>query len=167
MTFSGQSAQRHGAAVTAEPGSAHSQETGHRIVGLPARRPVGAVQRLLNMSFPAVPQAVSEARRQVAAALAGVPAAQDAVYCVSEVAANAVVHSRSGRPGGQFTVTADVLAGALVVLAVADEGGPWTGREADSYPHGLEIVRALAAYVRADGGDDGRTVWVVLGWERS
>jgi Histidine kinase-like ATPase domain len=134
---------------------------------LPARRPGAAVQRVLHASFPGVPLAVSEARRQAANALAGVPVAEDAVFCLGEVATNAVVHSRSGRPGGQFTVTADVLAGALVVLAVADEGGRWTGREADSYPHGLEIVRALAAYVRADGDDNGRTVWVALGWERS
>jgi hypothetical protein len=167
MTFSERSAERFGGAVAAEPGPGNGEGTAQGLVGLPAPRPGGAVQRVLHVSLPGVPIAVSQARHRLAAALVGVPAAEDAVFCLGEVATNAVVHSRSGRPGGQFTITADVLAGALVVLAVADEGGRWTGREADSYPHGLEIVRALAVYARADGDDNGRTVWVVLGWERS
>jgi two-component sensor histidine kinase len=90
----------------------------------------------------------------------------DAVFCLGEVVTNAVVHSRSGRPGGYVTVTADVLPGVLVALAVADAGGTWTGREADTYPHGLEIARELALFTRIDGDELGRTVWVVLAWER-
>jgi hypothetical protein len=122
---------------------------------------------VLHASYLGVPEAVSETRHHLAAALAGVPAADDAVFCLGEVATNAVVHSRSRQPGGRFTVTADVLTGALVVLAVADQGGPWAVREADTYPHGLEIAREMALFVRVEGNDDGRTVWVVLAWETS
>jgi two-component sensor histidine kinase len=125
------------------------------------------VERVLSAAYPGVAEAVGQARRQLAKALAGIPSAEDAVFCLSEVVTNAIVHSRSGQPGGQFTVTADVLAGALVVLAVDDDGGPWTGRAADTYPHGLEIAREMAISVRVDGDDDGRTVWVVLAWEPS
>jgi hypothetical protein len=134
--------------------------------GLPARRPGEAVGRVLNATYAGVPESVGEARHRLAAALAGVPVAEDAVFCLGEVATNAVVHSRSGRPGGRFTVTASVLPGALVVLTVADEGGTWTGREADTYPHGLEIAREMALFLRIDGDELGRTVWVVLAWER-
>jgi len=134
--------------------------------GLPARRPGGAAGRVLTATYPGVPESVGEARHQLAAVLAGAPIMEDAAWCLGEVAANAVVHSRSGRPGGRFTVTAHVLPGALVVLAVADEGGTWTGREADTYPHGLEIASKMALFVRVDGNELGRTVWVVLAWER-
>jgi serine/threonine-protein kinase RsbW len=136
--------------------------TGRR---LPARRP--GADRVLDASYPGAARAVGQARRDLAAALAGVPAADDAVFCLGEVASNAVVHSRSGRPGGKFTVTADVLPGALVVVGVDDDGGPWAGRAADSYPHGLEIAATLAISIRIDGDDDGRTVWVILAWEPS
>jgi anti-sigma regulatory factor (Ser/Thr protein kinase) len=101
---------------------------------------------------------------QAAVALAGVPAADDAVWCLGEVASNAVVHSRSGQPGGSFTVAADVYPGALVAIVVTDQGGPWTGRAADTCPHGLEVVRTLATDVRIDGDDNGRSVWVILPW---
>jgi len=150
-------------AVTRDPAGIPLSPAGR----LPARRPEGAVSRVLDATYPGVPEAVGQARRELAGALAGVPAADDAVFCLGEVAANAVVHSRSGRPGGQFTVTADVLPGALVVLGVDDDGGPWAGRAADSYPHGLEVAAAMAVSLRVHGDDDGRTVWVILAWEPS
>lgn len=149
------------------PAAAHATAgTAQDPPGLPARRPWGAVGRVLNATYPGVPESVGEVRQRLAAVLAGVPVAEDAVFCLGEVATNAVVHSRSGRPDGYFTVTADVLPGALVALAVTDEGGTWTGREADTYPHGLEIAGKMALFVRVDGDELGRTVWVVLAWER-
>ena len=55
-------------------------------------------------TFPAVPAQVREARRFLAGLLDGGPAAGDALICLSELASNAVVHSRSSQPGGTFTV---------------------------------------------------------------
>jgi hypothetical protein len=123
----------------------------------PAGRPFRA-------SYPGVAEAVGQARAHVAAVLAGVPYADGAVFALGEVAANAVVHSRSGHPGGSFTIATDVLPGELVIVAVSDQGGPWAERDADTYPHGLEIVKAMGALVRVNGGDDGRTVCVILPW---
>jgi anti-sigma regulatory factor (Ser/Thr protein kinase) len=130
----------------------------------PARRAGGPAEQVLQLTYPGVPEAVGQARHQVAAALAGVPAADDAVWCLGEVASNAVVHTRSGQPGGTFAVAADVYPGVLVAIMVTDQGGPWIGRAADSYPHGLKVVRQLATEVHIDGDDNGRSVRVVLPW---
>ena len=127
----------------------------------------GTLTKLFWASYPGVPEAVTAARRHVAQALAGVPSVDDAVFAVSEATANAVVHSRSGQPGGWFTVAAEVVPGVLAAVVVTDQGGAWSGRAADTYPHGLEIVRTMATEVRVDGDEDGRTVWVIFPWEVS
>lgn len=112
----------------------------------PARQvPARRVERLLRASYPGVAESVAAARHDVETVLAGVPVVEDAVFCLGELTTNAVVHSRSGQPGGHFTIAAGILPGQLVVVAVADQGGPWAGRAPDSYPHGLEIIRRLAA----------------------
>src|SRR5438876_6687744 len=53
--------------------------------GLPCR---AGLERVHHASYPGVPEAVSAARHHVAGVLAGVPAAEDVVYAVSEVASN-------------------------------------------------------------------------------
>ncbi len=75
-------------------------------------------------TFPAAPAQVGEARRFLADLLDGGPAADDAILCLSELASNATQHSRSARPGGQFTVRAQ-LDGPHLRVEVADAGGPW------------------------------------------
>jgi hypothetical protein len=83
-------------------------------------------------TFPAVPAQVGEARRFLAGLLDGGPAADDAILCLSELASNATQHSRSARPGGQFTVRAQ-LDGPHLRVEVADAGGPWAD-PADANP---------------------------------
>jgi serine/threonine-protein kinase RsbW len=108
---------------------------------------------------------VRAARRFLAGVLDGCPAAGDALLCVSELATNAVLHSRSGRPGGRFTVRATVRTGSVRV-AVTDEGGPW-GRERDGdgqSGRGLLIVGELASRWGRDEGGAGWTVWFEIDW---
>ena len=108
---------------------------------------------------------VRAARRFLAGLLDGCPAADDALLCVSELATNAVLHSRSGRPGGRFTVRAAVRAGSVRV-EVTDEGGPW-GHERDGdgqSGRGLVIVGKLAGRWGRDEGGAGRTVWFEIDW---
>jgi serine/threonine-protein kinase RsbW len=113
--------------------------------------------------FPARPEQVGQARRFLALALKGCPVADDAVLCLSELAANSVLHSRSRRPGGTFTAGAEVRDGDYVRVEVRDEGGPWDEhRGADGRPHGLAIVRHLAAACGTDG--DALTGWIA--WAR-
>jgi serine/threonine-protein kinase RsbW len=127
----------------------------------------GTLTRLFWASYPGAPEAVRAARHHVAQALAAVPCIEDVAFAVSEIATNAVLHSRSGQPGGWFTVAADVVPGVLAAVVVTDQGGAWAGRAGDTYPHGLEIVRTMATEVRVDGDDDGRTIRVIFGWEAS
>jgi two-component sensor histidine kinase len=103
------------------------------------------------------------ARAFLASVLAGCPAADEAILCISELAANSCVHSASGKAGGMFTVRAEVHEGSYVWIEVEDNGGPWNQRvHADGRPHGLDIVRAYAADSGIDG--DALTGWIV--WAR-
>lgn len=113
--------------------------------------------------FPARPEQVGQARRFLALALEGCPVIDDAVLCLSELAANGVLHSRSRRPGGTFTVRAEVRDGDYVRVEVRDEGGPWNEHPGvDGRPHGLAIVRHLAVDSGTDG--DALTGWIT--WAR-
>lgn len=90
------------------------------------------------------------------------PAADDIVLCLSELATNAVRHSASARPGGTFTVHAQIIDGAGVFLEVTDNGGPWQPAEDDGLMHGLGIARSLAASLSIGGG--AASGWVVSAW---
>jgi serine/threonine-protein kinase RsbW len=114
--------------------------------------------------FPAVPDQVREARRFVGRAADGHPAADDAILCVSEMAANATLHSRSGEPGGHFTVRAD-LSGDRIRVEVRDQGGEWEPGTRSDGPggRGLIIVDQLARdWGVAGSSDSGWTVWAEI-----
>jgi hypothetical protein len=100
-------------------------------------------------------------------ALGGCPRADEAIAVGSELAANAVVHSRSGAPGGHFTVRAEVNEGAYVLVQVEDDGGPWQARACEpERGHGLDLVQAIAGpgCWGVTGGTDGRQAWARLIW---
>lgn len=94
--------------------------------------------------FEATPEQVGVARRFLADCLDGAPETSDAITCLSEIASNAVLHSRSAGPGGQFGVRVRRAPGWLRV-EVTDEGGPWR-REmpGDTHGRGLLVVQMLA-----------------------
>jgi hypothetical protein len=122
--------------------------------------PVRAVEKV----FPAMPAQLHEVRRFVAGFLSGCPEADDAVTCLSELAANACLHSASARPGGAFTARVLVYDSRRVRIEVADEGGPWVERvHDDDWPHGLAIIASLAARSGVHGDASvGRTSWAEL-----
>jgi serine/threonine-protein kinase RsbW len=135
---------------------------GARLVASPRRR-----------VFPGRPDQVAQARRFVARALDGCPAADDAVLCVSELASNALQHTRSGQ-GGRFQVL--VWRGRVsACVAVIDDGARRTPAPRAHDPgdlaesgHGLHVVAGLAAawghQDLAPGGLPGRAVWFHLAW---
>jgi anti-sigma regulatory factor (Ser/Thr protein kinase) len=111
------------------------------------------------------PDHVRQARADVRDLLAGCPAADDVILCLSELAANAVLHSNSRRPGGTFTVRIGSRPGAYLRLEVEDDGGPWLAPAPDpGSGRGLDIIGALAAEWGVATSPAGRTVWARFDW---
>ena len=117
-------------------------------------------------TFPAHPEQVRQARTFLKGMLAGCPAADDAVLCLSELVTNACLHSNSRQPGGQFTVRFQACGPGLRV-EVSDQGGPWTPPAADGHQQngrGLRIVGQLArTWGRTGNASTGWTTWFEIG----
>jgi anti-sigma regulatory factor (Ser/Thr protein kinase) len=115
--------------------------------------------------FPALPEQVALARRFLRKMLDGCPVVDDAVLICSELVTNAVLHSDSAKPGGLFTVRAEVRDGDYVWLEVEDQGGRWVSHEpSETSGRGLGIVAGLADYWDVRGDDTARTVCARLDW---
>jgi anti-sigma regulatory factor (Ser/Thr protein kinase) len=126
--------------------------------------------------FPGEPRQVRRVRAFAADALAGCPARESLLACVSELAANAIAHTASGA-GGVFTVEVTRLTPGMALVAVTDAGGPREpairrAAESGDQCHlaecgrGLALVDALASrwgYRALDIGA-GRTVWAEATW---
>ena len=103
-------------------------------------------------------------RREIAAYLQTCPAAADMVLIASELAANAIMHTRSR--GGSFRVRCQLSAQAARI-EVEDLGGPWRSRQPGDRPHGLDIITALTApgeWGTQPTATGGRIVWARLSW---
>ena len=110
------------------------------------------------LTLPGLPESASAAREFTAKCLAGSPAADDAVLCVGELFANAVLHSASGLPGGEVTVVVSTAAGAARI-DVIDEGPlPPGACVSRGLGQGVLIVSQLADAFGADGADRWFTV---------
>ena len=99
--------------------------------------------------LPGRPESAGAAREFAAKALAGYPAADDAIAALNELVTNAIQHSISGQPGGVLEVGLTVSAGS-VLAEVRDEGPlpvpPVTSRDGFAeHGRGLAIVEALTA----------------------
>jgi anti-sigma regulatory factor (Ser/Thr protein kinase) len=100
------------------------------------------------------------------------PAADDLVLLASELSANAVQHSLSGGPDGEFTVRAEIRPGNYVWLEVEDQGGEWlAGDHDDEHGRGLAIVAAIAGDgnwgVESGNMRGPHVVWARLDWPAS
>jgi serine/threonine-protein kinase RsbW len=116
--------------------------------------------------FAASPPQIREARLFLATILDGCPTTDDALLCLSELATNAIVHSRSREPGGCFTVHAQRQGNHLRV-EVRDQGGPWTPPartdSGEQNGRGLAIVDQLARAWGRCGDEAGWTMWFEIG----
>ena len=119
-------------------------------------------------TFRGTPASVPEARRFVAELLAGCPAREVLMTCVSELCANAIAHTDSGN-GGVFIVEVDLPRPGVARVAVTDEGGPSlpvAGR-LDPMAEGGRGLAIVAACTNRWGYADaypGRTVWAEACW---
>lgn len=117
-------------------------------------------------TFAARRDQVREARRFLVGILNGCPCADDVLLAASEFTSNSVLYSASSRPGGTFTVAAEILDDEHVRIEVRDQGGPWIQRDHhDGRMHGLDIIARLAV-AHGFSGDPltGWTTWAILPW---
>jgi anti-sigma regulatory factor (Ser/Thr protein kinase) len=91
---------------------------------------------------------------------------------VTELFANAIAYTSSGRPGGAVTVAIRIAGDGAAVVTVLDEGSP----EAPLLPvpagglaehgRGLVLVDALTDGWGTAPDPGGRSVWFCCAWER-
>jgi hypothetical protein len=125
--------------------------------------------------FPGRMDQAPAARRFARFLLAGTPFADDAELVVGELAGNALRHTRSGRPGGCFTVEVGLTTArrdpvpVSVLLTVYDLGGGGVpclapgGFSDEECGRGLSIVAALSTRTGHQGGPaTGHRVWAYL-----
>jgi serine/threonine-protein kinase RsbW len=120
-------------------------------------------------TYPGLPATVSHVRRDVRAILGPCPAvvADDLELVVSELAANAIRHSRSGAGGGAYTVRVSHQATGKVPyvwVEVLDLGSPsWDGTLRPEPTHGLAVIQHLSTWMGTDDEPGGRrTVYARL-----
>ncbi|MEV0274854.1 ATP-binding protein [Streptomyces sp. NPDC050610] len=127
-------------------------------------RPAPASPAAAHQDFPGELRCVGAARRFITQHLRDSsyePLIDDVVLLVSELAGNAVVHTRSGDPRGTFTVRLRPTRSALRI-SVLDQGGrkvPHVRYGCGERGRGLGLVAAIADRWGTDGDGDGRTVW--------
>jgi hypothetical protein len=94
----------------------------------------------------------------------------DVVLVASELAGNAVLHSRSGEPGGSYELQVVALSDAWHVR-IDDQGSRRNPdhkatRHTNETGRGLPVVAALARAWGTFGSSAGRTVWAEVAYPR-
>lgn len=97
--------------------------------------------------YPGTTDQVRHVRAALREYLADCPVADDVVQLLSELSANAIAHSDSGKAGGMFTVRVEHFVDSYVWGEVEDEGSSWDGDLSRSArrPHGLYLLEHLAS----------------------
>ena len=120
----------------------------------------------------AYPGTVNQPRRvraDLTEVAGGCPVIDELVLLASELAANAVTHSRSGHPGGVFTVRATLYPGEYAWVEVIDQGGAWAAdAHDDEHGRGLTVVAMIAGDGNwgIEGDESCRVAWFRLEWTR-
>ncbi|MEU6553086.1 ATP-binding protein [Streptomyces sp. NPDC046915] len=123
--------------------------------------------RVWGLTCPGFPEEVSRARRWTRDILRGSPLAEDAELIVSELSANAILHTASGLESGRFHL-ALAVSPRVIALSVTDDGGtetaPKVEDQADDAEHGrgLGMVSVIAHRVVVHDSDGGHTVTAEL-----
>ncbi|MFE6524549.1 ATP-binding protein [Streptomyces sp. NPDC057794] len=123
--------------------------------------------RVWGLSCPGFPEEVSRARRWTRDILRGSPLADDAELIVSELSANAIIHTASGSQSGSFHL-ALAVSPQVVALSVTDEGGTGTAPKVEhqddqaEHGRGLGMVSAIAHRVVVHDSHSGYTVTAEL-----
>jgi len=76
--------------------------------------------RTHNTTYPANAEHIGQVRADLRGLLDGCPVADDVILCASKLATNAVLHSDSRKPGGEFTVRAEIVPWHYARIEVKD-----------------------------------------------
>jgi serine/threonine-protein kinase RsbW len=112
--------------------------------------------------YTGLPTTVSHVRRDVRAILGPCPevVADDLELVVSELVANAIKHSRSGEPGGTYTVRISHQVTEKVPyvwVEVVDQGSSaWDGTFRPEPTHGLAVIQQLSTWTGSDDEPEGQ-----------
>jgi anti-sigma regulatory factor (Ser/Thr protein kinase) len=129
---------------------------------MPAPR---ALALATSVTYPGTTEHIRVVRADLRAVLHECPMAEDVILCASELAANAVIHSRSGLSGGTFIIRAKISPDDYAWIEVEDNGGPTSPGTRDATGHhGLDIVRALATAWGIGGDHTTRAIWARFDW---
>ncbi|MFE9454556.1 ATP-binding protein [Streptomyces sp. NPDC006739] len=126
-----------------------------------------SMTRVWGLSCPGFPEEVSRARRWTRDILRGSPFAEDAALIVSELSANAILHTASGRDQGSFHLAVAVSA-QVVAVSVTDDGGTGTAPKIEHQDQdaeggrGLGMVSTIAHRVVVHDSEAGHTVTAEL-----
>jgi serine/threonine-protein kinase RsbW len=103
--------------------------------------------RQWEQAYPGTTDQVRHVRAALRDHFGDCPVADDAIHLLSELSANAIVHSDSGHSGGTFTVRATDFPDSYVWGEVEDQGSDWDGNLPRSaiHPHGLYFLQMLAS----------------------
>jgi anti-sigma regulatory factor (Ser/Thr protein kinase) len=120
--------------------------------------------------FPGSTDQVGQARGWLEELLPKCEPREDLALLVSELCANAVLHTDSGRSGGEFGLTVEWTPEAVKAL-ILDQGSPTMPAIAvrddawdDEFGRGLFLVDQLADYWDTADLPDGRLVWLEIPW---
>lgn len=111
--------------------------------------------------YPGNEEQLARMRAAIRPLLDNCPVADDVVLIMSELAANAVRHSRSGREGGTFTARLLNVPGQYVLGEIEDGGSDWGGdlQRSARDASGLYILLNLTAASGVRGDRWRRVVW--------
>jgi serine/threonine-protein kinase RsbW len=154
-----------GQAVTPDPDSGR-EAAGGQLLSSPA---AGSVRGgWWERSFPGSTDQLTLLRKVLGSLLAGCPMADDVILLMSELGANAVRHSGSGKDGGTFTARLVDLPGEYILGVIEDGGSDWDGNLPRSArdASGLYLVLALSADCGVYGGQRKRAVWFRIQYPR-
>lgn len=116
--------------------------------------------RVWELTCPELPEEVSRARRWTRDILQGLPLVDDAELIVSELSANAILHTASGMESGGFHLA--------VAVSVTDDGAMGTASKVEhqdedaEHGRGLGMVSAIAHRVVVHQSGHGCTVTAEL-----
>ena len=124
----------------------------------------------MNRDYPGTADQAHRVRADLLSVAAGCPAADNLILLASELVTNAILHSKSGRPGHTFTIRAVLYPDRYAWVEVVDQGGEWIpAGPGDESGRGLAIVAAIAGDGNwgIDGDSATRVAWFRLNWSQS